>query len=231
MRVLVYDTWQSLPNSPSESGVYVVLDVFKFTTTVTELLEQGAASVTAFTENDELVDFRRQTGSTVGGEHRHLDKDEMDICNSPSFVAERSEQYLDEPVGLLSDNGAKAVHAVPTDVPLYLGSTTNAAAVAEGVSNHNPEQVHLVCAGSHGDPAYEDLAGASLIKSHLSGESTLSLTKRLLKRVCETSRWVQRHGDKSRYHKEDVSRALRTNESDVVPVREEDYQFVSCNTE
>ncbi|WP_435361140.1 2-phosphosulfolactate phosphatase [Haloarchaeobius sp. DFWS5] len=159
---------EDVPADP-DPGTYVVVDVMHFSTTVVELLANGADYIHITEERGDEFDFRDATPETViGGSAtpNYEPTEGYDFFNSPSYV-----QSLDldgRPVAMTSSNGGRAVDklAGATDTSVYIGSTTNAAALGNHLRGSD-DPVHIVAAGKDGAAATEDTIGAMLIARHL----------------------------------------------------------------
>jgi 2-phosphosulfolactate phosphatase len=164
-----YERTEALPSTPP-AGDYVVVDVCYFSTTVVELLAGGARGVHVPETAGELFEYRATNPTAhVGGEpldETGRPKPGHDLHNSPSFV--QGVDVADRPVALTSNNGGRcvAVLAEHDDVTVYVGSTTNAPALAAHLANRD-RPTYLVAAGSRGDRAPEDEAGAALVAHFL----------------------------------------------------------------
>lgn len=164
-----YDRTEALPSTPP-AGDYVVVDVCYFSTTVVELLAGGARGIHVPETAGELFEYRATNPTArVGGEpldEAGRPKPGHDLHNSPSFV--QGVDVADRPVALTSNNGGRCVAALADhdDVTVYVGSTTNAPAIAAHLASRD-RPTYLVAAGSHGDRAPEDEAGAALVANFL----------------------------------------------------------------
>lgn len=162
---------EAIPDSPAP-GNYVVIDVLYFSTTVVELLENGAEFVHVTGERgDELAYKRDNPEARIGGDRmRDFEPAEgYDFFNSPSFV--QSLDVTDRPVAMTSTNGGRAVDRLRNTggVSVYVGGATNASALADHLRS-DPDPTYLVSAGSTGFIAHEDHIGATIIARRLAGE-------------------------------------------------------------
>lgn len=162
---------EDIPRSPPE-GTYIVVDTLYFSTTVVELLANGAEFVHVAEHQDDALAFKRaHPEARIGGDRRAADEptDGYDFFNSPSDV-----QSLDldgVPVAMSSTNGGRAVDTLRgvDGVSVYVGGPTNAAAVARHLTGTDGP-IYLVSAGTRGYIAPEDHIGATIISRHLVGE-------------------------------------------------------------
>ena len=104
------------------------------------------------------------------------------------------------------------------DRDIYVGSTVNAAAVADAVRDH-PE-TWLVAAGRQGEVVAEDVAGVDLIAGHLDGAAPDHGTLTAGIRETPTAAWLREMG-----YDHEVDALCEFDSADVVP-RLRDDAFV-----
>ncbi|WP_396612776.1 2-phosphosulfolactate phosphatase [Haloferax sp. S1W] len=156
------------------AGDYVVVDVTHFSTTVAELLGNGADYVHITDERGDEFDFQKRVPDALIGGSKTDEYDPepgYDFFNSPSYV-----QRLDvagKPTAMTSKNGGRAVTTLKNrggdGVEVFVGGYTNAEAVAEHLRGRD-RPTFIVAAGSGGEMTTDDLLGAVLIDRHLRGQ-------------------------------------------------------------
>jgi len=142
----------------------VVIDVFMATTTLLTILENGARSVRpvatlaeAEAESERLDPGMRLRGGEQGAQFvQGFDLGPFPDEYSPDKVSGRD-------VVFLSTNGTVAIAAVAGAARVLLGSLRNAPALARFLQDEAPDSIYIVCAGSMGRLALEDLAGAAAV--------------------------------------------------------------------
>lgn len=158
---------EDVPTDPP-AGAYVLVDACYFSTTVVELLSEGAAFVDVRPQGDEHAVRETHPEALVGGEGTGSFEPAAgyDFFNSPTDV-----QRLDlagRPVGFSSNNGGGALRALADrlgpDSALYVGSTTNARALAAHLAER---PVYPVAVGAGGRVAVEDNVAAAAIARRL----------------------------------------------------------------
>ena len=162
---------EDIPRSPPR-GAYVVVDTLYFSTTVVELLGNGAEYVhVSERRGDELGYKRAHPEALIGGDRRvdFQPADGYDFFNSPSYV-----QSLDldgRPAAMTSTNGGRAVDVLrgTEGVTVYVGGPTNATALSRHLATTD-EPTYLVSAGSRGYVAAEDHIGSTVIGRRLADE-------------------------------------------------------------
>ncbi|ELZ09274.1 2-phosphosulfolactate phosphatase [Halovivax asiaticus JCM 14624] len=159
-----------IPDDPAP-GNYVVVDVAQFSTTVPELLANGAEYVYVTEERGNELDFKkRHPRAKIGGGSgpNYEGESGYDFFNSPSFVQDID--VAGRPTAMTSTNGGNAVTdlrlAGGDDVDIYVGGLTNGKAVADYLRNSD-RNAYFVAAGSNGKPSPEDTVGALYIARHL----------------------------------------------------------------
>ena len=184
---------EAIPERPP-AGDYVVVDVMFFSTTVVELLANGADRVHVTDARGEEFDYREQHPATLlGGEAiaGHEPAAGYDFFNSPSDVQDLP--LTGRPVSMTSTNGGRAVATLRDrvrdrdDVSVFVGSTINAAAVGEFLRERS-RSTYLVSAGTCGSVAVEDHIGATLISRYLDGLSPAATELDVYRRHLEVAK-------------------------------------------
>lgn len=176
------------------SGDYVVIDVMFFSTTAVELFADGLASLTVVDEKSETLAFREEHPDALAGGDHDPDYDavgDYDFHNSPTFV--RDLDVAGRPAAMTSTNGGRAVNRLVDhdadgrgDVSVYLGSTTNAAALGDHL---RPERdTYLVSAGYEGDIAVEDHIGAIRIGRQVADVALTNAEETVFRRHLPTAK-------------------------------------------
>lgn len=219
MDVEVLPTRESVPDPPPDAA-YVVVDAYRFSTSVVTLLEGGVARVRPAETLATAREYARREGWVAGGEP-HDEDPAFAVSNSPTRIAETD--VSGAAACLYSINGAQAV-ATLADRPVYLGTTLNAAAVARAVSADHDRAV-VVAVGSGGEPAAEDVVAASLVGRYLR-------EGRLPDHELEVSRCalagIDLPAEKDGKDAEDAARLADIDASAAVPVLE-DGAFVDAS--
>lgn len=168
----LFESRTRVPSDPPP-GNYVVIDVTYFSTTVVELLANGARCVHVTDQRGEEFAYRdAHPDAVIGGDSTatYEPTEGYDFFNSPSYV--QSVDVAGRPVSMTSTNGGRAVSTLRQsggdDVDVYVGTTTNAAAVARHL-RADDAPTYLVSAGTEGDRAAEDHVGAALVDRYLDG--------------------------------------------------------------
>ena len=144
------------------AGTVVVIDVLRAATTIIYALQAGATAVVPCREIDEARSIA--AGFTfdkkiLGGERGGLPITGFDLGNSP-------EQYTPDRVQgktiiFTTTNGTQALLHAKKAKQILLGAFVNASAVAKKLIGQ--ESVHLLCAGTEGQPSEDDILFAGML--------------------------------------------------------------------
>ena len=153
-----------LPREALPQAQVVVLDILRATSTTVTALASGAASVRLFDSPDEVLKAKTAANRPViaAGERGCRKMPGFDLGNSP---AEYSQDIVNEAAIYLSTtNGTRAAVAARTARRMFVGSLLNASATAEAlVTELHRGPTLLLCAGTDGRTAIEDVIGAGAI--------------------------------------------------------------------
>jgi 2-phosphosulfolactate phosphatase len=146
----------------------VVLDVLRATTTMTAALHAGAREVRLFGSLDEARaaksawDVRAAGPVVLAGEQACLKPEDFDLGNSPREQV--THKVGGATVLLATTNGTRATVRVRAAQRLYAAGLINAGATAKALVPQI-ESLHtvLVCSGTGGSLALEDVIGAGAI--------------------------------------------------------------------
>jgi 2-phosphosulfolactate phosphatase len=137
-------------------GTVVVIDVLRASTTIVHALEAGAAEVIPCQEVNEARTVAAglpRDSVILGGERRGLPIEGFDLGNSP-------EEYLrwrvaGKSVVFTTTNGTQAIFRARQAERILIGAFVNASAAVERLLGE--EQIHLLCAGTRGQPSRDDV--------------------------------------------------------------------------
>ncbi len=148
------------------AAVTVVIDVLRATTTITQALAGGFERVLCVADRDRALAMAGP-GRILAGEERCVPPPGFDLGNSPAGVETASGTEL----VLATSNGTPAiVAAAGLSERTLLGSLANLDAVVAAL--RGVEDVLLVCAGTNGRLAIEDVYVAGRIAARLDHERT-----------------------------------------------------------
>ncbi len=141
----------------------IVIDTLRFTSTACVALSAGARSISVAAE----VEAARQLGNLLGPDallcgERHCHRIEgFQLGNSP--LEYTSERVKDRDLVFSTTNGTLAVAAAAGAQRILLASLLNRSAVVERIQQLQPEKVWILCAGTDGQIAAEDVLTAGAI--------------------------------------------------------------------
>ncbi len=155
-----------LPKDLTEAQVsgraVAVFDVLRATTTMTAALAAGAREIRVFASTDEARSVAKTfTGAKLlCGETRCLPPEGFDLGNSPgAYVAD---VVRDRTLLMSTTNGTRAIVAARQAQKLFVAALVNARAAAEALVRSKLD-ITLLCAGTDGAVAPEDLVGAGAV--------------------------------------------------------------------
>ncbi|MCH7563953.1 MAG: 2-phosphosulfolactate phosphatase [Gemmatimonadetes bacterium] len=161
----------------------LVVDVLRATSTMVEVLANGARAIYPTSSAEEALKLASSLGredTLLCGERKGLMIEGYDLGNSPSeFLSERVE---DKRLVMNTTNGTPAFMALESAARVYAGSLTNLGAVSRAIVGASADSLMIVCAGRAGRLALEDLLCAGLI----------------LRRIAETTGHVLETNDAAR---------------------------------
>ena len=149
-----------------DNRAVVVLDVLRATTTMAAALAAGARGVRTYASSEDVrLAIVAGDGLLSCGEERCLRPEGFDLGNSPAeFVRDRVEGKT---ILMSTTNGTRAIVAAARGAAqLYAAALVNAEATARHLAQLDAD-VTLLCAGTGGDVALEDLIGAGAIVATL----------------------------------------------------------------
>jgi 2-phosphosulfolactate phosphatase len=156
-------------NDIRQARVTVVIDVLRATSTIAQALAGGYTQVLCTATLDQGRELRG-SGRVLAGELRCLRPDGFDVGNSPAGVAEAKGDEL----VICTTNGAPAIVAAAAAADeVLLGSLLNLDALVELLlTGDRTDDLLLVCSGTNGRLAIEDIYVAGRILQELGGELT-----------------------------------------------------------
>lgn len=153
------------------ADVAVVIDVLRATSTATQALAAGYRSV-VFADSIELAETMRGPGRVLAGERDSVMPPGFDMGNSPR---EHTRRHGEELV-LTTTNGAPTIVAATRRADaVLLACMLNLAAVVAVLreATDQPEAtIQIVCSGTEGAPALEDVYLAGRLSAALAGART-----------------------------------------------------------
>ena len=155
----------------------VVFDVLRATTTMAAALEAGVEAIRVF---DHLDAARNAAAAWTGpgpkllcGEHRCLPPPDFDLGNSPgAFTPAR---HRGQTLFMSTTNGTRAIVAARGAALLLVGAVVNRLIVARLLAEAGRD-VTLLCAGTDGAVALEDVLGAGAVLDALQGQTPVHLS-------------------------------------------------------
>jgi len=141
-----------------EGRVAIVFDVLRATTSITAALAAGVKEIRIFGDTASALAARKAfTGPVLlCGEEKALPPLGFDLGNSPRQFS--AAEHAGRTVLLSTTNGTRAILAASGAAGILIGSLVNASAVARAAVQMGRD-ITLLCAGTNGQVAAEDLIG------------------------------------------------------------------------
>ena len=168
----------------------VVFDVLRATTTMAAALAAGVAEIRVF---GSLADAARAAaahgeGRILCGEENCLPPAGFDLGNSPG--AFQPDLHAGRTAYMSTTNGTRAIVAARAAPVMFVGALVNASAVARAAAEAGRD-VTLLCAGTGGAVAMEDVLGAGAVMAameHLTSCAFDSDTALIARRLYDGAR-------------------------------------------
>lgn len=151
-----------LPHS-LETDTVIVVDILRMTTTSAVLMSRGLSELYVVADETEARDLANDKKALLLGERGGLPLEGFDGGNSPLEYLQKD--LKGKRAVLCTSNGSKAVEAASNARQVLLGSTVNAAAVAQEALGLAEKSITILCAGlsQHNEVSLEDALGAAVI--------------------------------------------------------------------
>ncbi len=142
----------------------LIIDTLRAGTTIAKALSNGALAVYPVAEVDKAFELKKKIPSAVlAGERKSFKIEGFDLGNSPRHFTENTVKGKN--VVLTTSNGTQAVERFKGHGPIISMALSNYKAVVDYSKDF--ERVLIVCAGSHGEMALEDVYTAGKYVSEL----------------------------------------------------------------
>lgn len=168
MKVSLFPTLLDAGRDSLEGVVVVVIDVLRFTSTVIAALEAGAKEVIPVLDVEtacKLAGPAPRRAKLLAGERMGRPIEGFDLFNSPlEFAAERVGGAT---IIMSTSNGSRAVVEASRASRLLICAINNISAVAREIESL--DRVSILCSGSDGGIAIEDLYCGGLLIDMLGG--------------------------------------------------------------
>jgi 2-phosphosulfolactate phosphatase len=157
-----------------ESRVVVVFDVLRATTTMAAALAAGVGEIRVFGDLAAARSAAARGGGArvLCGEENCLPPAGFDLGNSPGAFSRAL--HAGRTVFMSTTNGTRAIVAAREAPVVLTGALVNAAAVARAIATRWPRVgVTLLCAGTGGAVALEDVLGAGAVMEALAAHASI----------------------------------------------------------
>ncbi|MDB5172308.1 MAG: phosphosulfolactate phosphohydrolase-like enzyme [Phycisphaerales bacterium] len=140
----------------------VVFDVLRATTSMVAALAAGVREIRIFGDTATALNACQafEGPRLLCGEEKCLPPAGFDLGNSPGAFA--AEKHADRVAFMSTTNGTRALLASRGATAVFIGALVNASATARALAQTGLD-VSLLCAGTQGQVAMEDLIGAGAV--------------------------------------------------------------------
>lgn len=169
MKVTLYPTLDDFRQRAPRVGVVVVIDVLRFTSTVIAALEAGAKEIVPVEDVEfarSLAGHVRREEMLLAGEIQGRPVEGFDIFNSPLEC--RPDLVGGTTIIMSTSNGSRAAREASIASRVIICAINNISSVARAIEDL--ERVHILCSGSGGGIAVEDLYCGGLLIEMTRGE-------------------------------------------------------------
>jgi 2-phosphosulfolactate phosphatase len=157
----VYFLPRDLKQEDLPARAVVVLDVLRATTSMIAALDAGVRQIGIYPSTAAAaIAGKASPSSLLCGEERCLRPPGFDLGNSPG--AFESSLHAGRELLMSTTNGTRAIIAARGAAKIFIGGLVNAAAVARRIVRENLP-IALLCAGTNGEVAMEDILGAGAV--------------------------------------------------------------------
>jgi 2-phosphosulfolactate phosphatase len=167
MRLDVVALASDLKPGQLRGRVVVVLDVLRATTTMIAALAAGVAEIRVFPDTASVRAAEGGPDVLRCGEEKCLKPAGFDLGNSPGAF---SSIHKGKTLLMSTTNGTRAILAAREADRILVGGLVNASAVARALRQLEQDAI-LLCAGTNGEVAEEDMLGAGAIIDAMRGYS------------------------------------------------------------
>jgi 2-phosphosulfolactate phosphatase len=155
-----------LKERPLGDATCVVFDILRATTSMLTALAHGAHAVIPVEEISDAVALRARCPDLLLAGERNGHRIRADLTGGIDFdLGNSPREYTPERVRgrtivTTTTNGTRAIRASVGAQHVLVAAFLNLDAVARWIARHQPQNLVLVCSGTHEELAYEDLLAA-----------------------------------------------------------------------
>jgi 2-phosphosulfolactate phosphatase len=168
MNIEVYPTVEQAEGREFQDRVVVIIDVLRATSSIIAALEGGARGVIPVNSMDTAIRIAgrgNRKSKILVGERNGLPIEGFDLFNSPTELV--TEMVELKTVVLFTSNGTRAIDTVDKARRLLICSINNVDAVAEEIEGE--KDIAIICSGSEGNIAAEDLLCCGILLGAMGG--------------------------------------------------------------
>lgn len=214
------------------ADIVVVIDVLRATSAICAAFDNGIKKIIPVSTVEEAIEYKRNENYIVAAERKGKIVDGFEFGNSPySYI---NENVIGKTLVLTTTNGTKAFHTAKDAKHLIIGSLINLDAVCDYLLKEY-KNVMILASGWQNKFCLEDTicAGAIVEKLLSTGkftsedDSSIAAKYLFLSARDNIFGYLKASSHRRRLRalnlNEDIKYCLTPNQTDVVPVRENDY--------
>ncbi|MBQ9988234.1 MAG: 2-phosphosulfolactate phosphatase [Clostridia bacterium] len=185
MNIEVFAAHTHMTDKDVRGKACVVIDTLRATSTMATALSNGCDQIIAVEEVQQAIEMKVSMNEHVvllGGERNAVKMAGFDFGNSPLEYTQ--EAVFGKTVVMTTTNGTQAINKAKNANILYMGAMINASRVAQSLLDQ-PDDVVILCAGTHGKFSTDDCMTAGYIifkMMEFNGDDPLTLDD--LAQVC-----------------------------------------------
>jgi 2-phosphosulfolactate phosphatase len=172
VRLTVILTPAQLQSDQIANRAVVVFDVLRATTTIAAALAAGVSEIRIFDTVEAAAAAKEGQNCLLVGERDCLPPAGFDLGNSPGSFNPAA--HRGRIIFMSTTNGARAIVAAQAAPLLLTAALVNATATADRLVAAKMD-ITLLCAGTAGQPAMEDLIGAGAVIDAIQNKASLAL--------------------------------------------------------
>lgn len=172
MKVRFHPTIEQAARDSFAGTTAVVIDVLRFSSAVVAALEAGASKIIPVEDIEtatRLADSGKRKTKLLAGERKGLPIEGFDLFNSPSEFTARL--VNGKTIIMTTSNGSRGALLASKAARTVICAIHNIGAIAEAV--RGAEILSLLCCGSEGDIAIEDIYCGGLLLHALAGRTEI----------------------------------------------------------
>lgn len=166
----IFSTADTVKDLDLNGKIAVIIDIFRASTTITTLLENGIKYIVPVLTVEAAYEYRKHNKNILlMGERNGIKPSGFDYGNSPYDLSGKN--FTGSAAVITTTNGTKAIHnALSADI-IFIGSLRNMYTLADIISALN-RSVAVICSGTNSNFSMEDFYAAGILVEYLINNSS-----------------------------------------------------------